>query len=363
MASVWRATTRRRSTSWREPAALGDRLNEFVSGLQPVEPCVWIETLRAFKARMSKPIRVASSTAFTSRLLTSASVRKAPMISVPLWVISGRVFFGRWSARPQSPARATLALLRPPARSMRKTTSWTVPSRGWIEKPIWSPFFGFVHVGLRPWRQFFAAVFVDLEQHAVLRHVGVEPCALGGDERFPVDGEPIVLVALGEQVFLPDDAECRALVFAKLGVSGEEAGLVERLGEPPPEDALALLGFELLPDGSLILARGGGDRAKLLLSWHVARADLIEDGGMDSRKQPQLTDLADGNGERGGDGLFGPVLGGEAFDGAPEVDRGHGRAHDVFAHRPHLVALVGVFDQDVDLGEADLMAMRTRRAP
>ena len=93
---------------------------------------------------------------------------------------------------------------------------------------------------------------------------------------------------------------------------------------------------------------------KLLLSWHVARADLIEDGGMDSRKQPQLTDLADGNGERGGDGLFGPVLRGEAFDGAPEVDRGHGRPHDVFAHRPHLVALVGVFDQDVDLGEADL---------
>jgi hypothetical protein len=29
-------------------------------------------------------------------------------------------------------------------------------------------------------------------------------------------------------------------------------------------------------------------------------------------------------------------------------------AHDVFAHRPHLVALVRVFDQDVDLGEADL---------
>ena len=119
-------------------------------------------------------------------------------------------------------------------------------------------------------------------------------------------------------------------------------------------DALALLRFELLPDGSLILARGGGDGAKLLLSWHVARADLIEDGGVDGREQPQLADLADGNGERGGDGLFGPVLGGEALDGAPEVDRGHGRADDVFAHRPHLVVVVGVFDQDVDLGEADL---------
>jgi hypothetical protein len=76
--------------------------------------------------------------------------------------------------------------------------------------------------------------------------------------------------------------------------------------------------------------------------------------GWIGRKQPQLTDLTDGNGERGGDGLFGPVFGGEAFDGAPEVDRGHGGPDDVFAHRPHLVALVGVFDQDVDLGEADL---------
>ena len=74
---------------------------------------------------------------------------------------------------------------------------------------------------------------------------------------------------------------------------------------------------------------------------------------MDGREQPQLADLADGNGERGGDGLFGPVFRGEAFDGAPKVDRGHGRAHDVFAHRPHLVVVVGVFDQDVDFGEAE----------
>jgi hypothetical protein len=54
----------------------------------------------------------------------------------------------------------------------------------------------------------------------------------------------------------------------------------------------------------------------------------------------------------GGDGLFGPVLGGEALDGAPEVDRGHGGAYDVFAHRPHLVVVVGVFDQHVDFAEA-----------
>jgi hypothetical protein len=29
---------------------------------------------------------------------------------------------------------------------MRNTTSWIVPSRGWIAKPIWSPFFGFAQV-------------------------------------------------------------------------------------------------------------------------------------------------------------------------------------------------------------------------
>src|SRR5580692_10926797 len=204
------------------------------------------------------------------------------------------------------------------------------------------------------WRQLLATVFIDVEKDAVLRHVGVEPCTLSGHEGLAVDGEAIVLVPFREQVLLPGDAEGGALVFAEFSVSGEEAGLVERLGEPPPEDALALLRFELLPDGGLILARGGGDRAKLLFSWHVARADLIEDGGMDSREKTELTDLAHGNGERGRDRLFGPVLRGEAFDGAPEVDRGHRSADDVFAHRPHLVVVVRVFDQDVDLGKADL---------
>ena len=90
-----------------------------------------------------------------------------------------------------------------------------------------------------------------------------------------------------------------------------------------------------------------------VLPRHVARADLIEDGGMDGRQQPQLTDLADGNGERGGDGVFRPVFRGEALDRAPEVHRGHRGADDVFAHRPHLVVVVGVFDQDVDFGESE----------
>ena len=74
---------------------------------------------------------------------------------------------------------------------------------------------------------------------------------------------------------------------------------------------------------------------------------------MDSRQQPQLADLADRNDERRSDGLFGPVFGGEALDGAPEVDRGHGGAYDVFAHRPHLVVVIGVLDQHVDFGEAE----------
>jgi hypothetical protein len=87
---------------------------------------------------------------------------------------------------------------------------------------------------LRLGRQLFAAVFIDVEQDAVLGHVGVEPCTLSGDEGLAVDGEAIVLIPLREQVLLPDDAECCALVLAKLGVPTEEAGLVERLGEPPP---------------------------------------------------------------------------------------------------------------------------------
>jgi hypothetical protein len=58
--------------------------------------------------------------------------------------------------------------------------------------------------------------------------------------------------------------------------------------------------------------------------------------------------------ERGGDRLFRPVLGGEAFDGAPEIDGRHGSAHDVFADRAHVVNLIGIFDEDVDLLEASI---------
>jgi hypothetical protein len=199
------------------------------------------------------------------------------------------------------------------------------------------------------WRQLFATVFIDVEQDAVLRHVRVEPGALGGGERLPVDSEAVVLVPLGEEVFLPHDAECGALVFAEFGVYGEEARLFERLSYFPPEGALALLRLELLPDGGLILARRGGDGAKLLLPWHVARANLIEDGGMDSRKKTELTNLADRNGKGGRDGLFGPVLGGKALDGAPEVDARHGRPNHIFAEGAHFVEVVGLYDDNVDL--------------
>ena len=75
---------------------------------------------------------------------------------------------------------------------------------------------------------------------------------------------------------------------------------------------------------------------------------------MDLGEETELADLADRNGEGGGDRLFGPVLRGEAFDGAPEVDGRHRRAHDVFAHRAHCVVFVRVLDQNVDLGKADV---------
>ena len=88
---------------------------------------------------------------------------------------------------------------------------------------------------LRPRRQFLAAVLVDLDPDAVLRHVGVDPCALGGDEGLAVDGEAIVLVAFGEKIFLPDDAEGLALGLAEFGVLGEEARLLQRLGDLPPD--------------------------------------------------------------------------------------------------------------------------------
>ena len=194
-----------------------------VAGRSAVEPCVWIVTFRALRASTSKPIRVVSSQALTSRLLTSASVRRAPMISVPLC--------GDLGARPlraleRHPQRRPIDRVCPSwisGSEMRNTTSRTVPSRGLIDEADLVALLRLRPCRLRLWRQLLATVFVDVEQDAVLGHVGVEPCALSGDERLAVDGETIVLVALGEQVLLPDDAECRALVFAELGVLGEEA--------------------------------------------------------------------------------------------------------------------------------------------
>jgi hypothetical protein len=93
------------------------------------------------------------------------------------------------------------------------------------------------------WRQLFAAVFIDVEQDAVLGHVGVEPCTLSGYEGLAVDGEAIVLVPFREQILLPHDAEGGALVFAEPGVFGEEACLVERLGEPPQRTPSPFVGL------------------------------------------------------------------------------------------------------------------------
>src|SRR5208337_3257163 len=206
---------------------------------------------------------------------------------------------------------------------------------------------------IRSRRQFLAAVFVDLDPGAVLRHVRVDPRALGGDEGLAVDREAIVLCALGEKVFLPDDAEGLAFGLAEFAVPGEEARLLQRLAHLPPNNALALLGFELLPHRGLVLAQGGGNRAELAFPRHVARADLVENGGVDSRQQAQLADLAQGNRERAGDGLFRPVLGGETFDGAPQVHSRHRSADDILADRAHMVVVVGIFDEDINFREAD----------
>src|SRR5208337_121358 len=136
---------------------------------------------------------------------------------------------------------------------------------------------------MRPRRKLLTAVLVDLDPSAVLRHVRVDPCALGGDEGLAVNFESIVLVSLGEKVFLPDDAEGLAFGLAEFGVLGEEVRLLQRLAHLPPNYALALLGLELLPHRGLVLARGGGDGSELAFPRHVARADLVENGVVDSR--------------------------------------------------------------------------------
>ena len=78
----------------------------------------------------------------------------------------------------------------------------------------------------------------------------------------------------------------------------------------------------------------------------------VDDSGGNGREQTKLADLAHGDSERGGDGFLGPVLGRQAFDGAPEIDRRHGSAHDIFADRAHVIVLAGIFAEDVDLLEA-----------
>ena len=75
---------------------------------------------------------------------------------------------------------------------------------------------------------------------------------------------------------------------------------------------------------------------------------------MDGREQAQLANLADGDGESRGDRLFRPVLGGQAFDRPPQVDRRHRCANDIFAHRPHPILVVRILDQNVDFGKANL---------
>ena len=174
-----------------------------------------------------------------------------------------------------------------------------------------------------PRRQFLAAVLVDFDPGAVLRHVGVEPCALRGGKGVAVDRVTMSSSPWAKR------SSCQTMPNASLSASPNLASLannwrlLQRLADLPPETPSDLLGLHLLPDRGLVLARRRGDRAQILFSRHVARADLIENGGVDVREQTELADLAQGNRERGGDRLFGPVLGGETFDGAPEVHSRH----------------------------------------
>ena len=74
---------------------------------------------------------------------------------------------------------------------------------------------------------------------------------------------------------------------------------------------------------------------------------------MDSRQQPQLTDLADREWRAR---TRWPLRSSSRRRGSRWSARGRPwpwGADDVFAHRAHLVVVVGVFDQDVDLGEAE----------
>ena len=167
------------------------------------------------------------------------------MISVPLRVISGRVFFRRTPSSLSASVERVLPFFGS-GSGMRKTTSWTLPSRGWITKPMLVTL-----LRLRPCpsclrQQFRLAVLVGLKQNTVLPQICVEPGALRGHERVAVDSEG----------YPPPSAKrssCQTMpsspfVFAEPGVSGEEARLFECLRNLPPDGALALFRLQLLPD-------------------------------------------------------------------------------------------------------------------
>jgi hypothetical protein len=63
-------------------------------------------------------------------------------------------------------------------------------------------------------------------------------------------------------------------------------------------------------------------------------------------KEPELADLSERHGEGCRDRFSRAVLRGEIFDGPPEIDGRHRRAHDVFCDGAHVVERIGRFDED-----------------
>ena len=195
------------------------------------------------------------------------------------------------------------------------------------------------------------AVFVDLNDFPVLRNVGFEPGELRAEKGVDVGRVAAVLVGRGEEVFGPDDAEGGLLFLPELRVAGEHLALRERIGDRVPGGRLALLRLLLRPDGGLFGERRGGDRAEVSLLGHVAAAHVLEHRGMDVSKEPELADLSERHGEGCRDRFLRPVLRGEIFDGPPEIDGRHRRAHDVFGDGAHVVERIGRFDEDRHLLE------------
>ena len=196
-----------------------------------------------------------------------------------------------------------------------------------------------------------SAVFVDLNDFPVLRNVGFEPGELRAEKGVDVGRVAAVLVGRGEEVFGPDDAEGGLLFLAELRVAGEHLALGEGIGDRVPGGRLALLRLLLRPDGGLFGERRGGDRAEVSLLGHVAAAHVLEHRGMDGAKEPELADLSERHGEGCRDRFLRPALRGEIFDGPPEIDGRHRRAHDVFGDGAHIVERIGRFDEDRHLLE------------